>query len=248
MEDRVKRPFIAALVASALVPFVWNTGVLYGREVPKIKGVVIDPMNALIPSVTVIFTKLDQQPIAMTSVTTGDDGSYSISLGPGTYEVTASHTGFCPGHRADLLLHENDEIQIDFQLLVCAFMDPVELPPLAESLPTVIPPGEQGNGYGEEQLGAIASTGLHPFVLFGRRDQQADAVVYHGLLNNKTELPPTFSYNFTTLKAKTLIYIAKDSSIEAIDNVIWQDGRQTRRRGRVKLFLVGEYPKLLSEE
>lgn len=244
----MKPLFIAALVASALLPWVWNTEVLYGKEEPTIKGVVIDPMNALIPSVTIIFTKLDQQPIAMTSVTTGDDGSYSTSLGPGTYEVTASHTGFCPGHRANLLLHENDEIQIDFQLLVCAFMDPVELPPLAESLPTIIPPGERGNGYGEEQLSPIASTGLHPFILFGRRDKQAGAIVYHGLLNNRTELPPTFSYNLTTLKARTLIYVAKDSSIEAIDNVTWQDGRQTRRRSRVKVSIVGEYPKLLFEE
>lgn len=58
----------------------------------KISGVVRDATGAGIPGVTVTAT--NQATNASQTTTTGNDGSYTLSVAPGAYNVTASIVGF----------------------------------------------------------------------------------------------------------------------------------------------------------
>lgn len=221
---------------------------VHGKEQSTIvKGLVTDPNNSLVGGATIIFTRVDQHPIVITSSITADDGSYSIALEPGTYELSARRTGFCVERRASIRLHENLEVRIDFQLPVCAYVHPVRIPIPETSTKPFKLPGAAG-GYGEEELSAISSTGLRPLILFGGREQRTGSIVYHGLAYGGNELLPVFTYNLTTLRSDILIYNSKDGSIEGIGNATWQDTKNTWQGKRIRLSIEGEHPKVLLSE
>jgi iron complex outermembrane receptor protein len=75
-----------ALVALTFPPPAW------AQPDSRITGVVRDATGAGIPGATVIAT--NQTTRGSTTATTGNDGSYSVSVMPGPYSVAASVTGF----------------------------------------------------------------------------------------------------------------------------------------------------------
>ena len=80
------------VTAVAIVLLTFGTLASAQDPVGKISGAVRDALGAGIPGVTVTATN----PATNTSqtTTTGNDGSYSFSLAPATYSVTATLTGF----------------------------------------------------------------------------------------------------------------------------------------------------------
>jgi carboxypeptidase family protein len=68
------------------------------------RGVVVDPSNRPIPAVTVAIKRNGD---TIETATTDDIGLFSFdSLPEGTYQVTASVTGFQTGHYNVILLHK----------------------------------------------------------------------------------------------------------------------------------------------
>jgi hypothetical protein len=239
----MKCTFIAIVAACALGCQLLSNQVVSKGDAATVRGVVTDPMDAVIPRVSVVFAGQDEERIAVTTY----DGSYEISLEPGTYEVTARLAGFCPGHRSAIRLLENSEAQVDFQLVDCGFINWIEIPVIDPAAP-IRPPRAEGNLYGEEKLNPIPATGLRPLVLYGRREEKGDSTLYFGLLDNKRQLPAVFTYNLITLRATTLIYSNKDYSIEALGGVVWKDGKQAWRGSRIKVALNEESPKTVLRE
>lgn len=74
------------VIAVALVAFVSSAPAWAQGQGGKISGVVRDTTGATIPGVTVTAT--NQATSASETATTGNDGSYSLSVAPGAYNVT----------------------------------------------------------------------------------------------------------------------------------------------------------------
>ena len=82
----------ALVLLGALVALAWSGPVRAQGTEGKLVGVVRDTTGAVVPGVTVTATH--QSTGASRNTTTGDDGSYSLALSPGSYNVTASLPGF----------------------------------------------------------------------------------------------------------------------------------------------------------
>ena len=80
------------VIAVALVALVCGAPVRAQGQAGKISGVVRDTTGAVIPGVTVTATNRASNDSETT--TTGNDGSYSLSVAPGAYEVTMLLLGF----------------------------------------------------------------------------------------------------------------------------------------------------------
>jgi uncharacterized membrane protein len=79
------------VIVAALVALVWGAPAAAQGQ-GKITGVVRDTTGAALPGVTVTAT--NPATTASETTTTGDDGSYSLSVAPGAYTVTIAILGF----------------------------------------------------------------------------------------------------------------------------------------------------------
>lgn len=101
------RTVIAALL------IVWSSGVA-SAQVPQVNvtGVVRDATGAVMPGVIVTATQQDKN--VSRSATTGADGTYSFTLEPGTYIVTAAAPGFRKA--SETVQVSGTSRQVDFSL------------------------------------------------------------------------------------------------------------------------------------
>ena len=92
--------------------------VLYGAPAytqdGRLSGVVRDTTGAGVPGATVTIT--NQATSATQVVTSGGDGSFSVTLAPGTYTVTASLRGFGRQTRRDVKLDTATPATVEFAL------------------------------------------------------------------------------------------------------------------------------------
>ena len=85
------RSWRLVVVVVVLVPLIGG-GPASAQSDGRVSGVVRDATGAVIPGVTVTAT--NQATKDSRTATTAGDGSYSLSLAPGSYQVTASIPGF----------------------------------------------------------------------------------------------------------------------------------------------------------
>ena len=146
--------------------------------------------------------------------------------------------GFCEGRRAAFSLRADAKVQFDFDLILCAYIDPAYSSSNggpAFSLPA------RTDIYQSETLGTIGAANLRPYVLFGKRQQHDDVTDYSGLIVMDRELPVVYTYNLLTVKSASLTYSRKDSSVHATGHVVLQDGSNTRYGSSLDLtFDMGE--------
>jgi carboxypeptidase family protein len=212
---------------------------------PTVRGIVTDPLNSRIAGASVLFVKPGQEKVAVTE----NDGSYEISIDPGTYALSVRAAGFCLGHRSGIILRKHSQARIDFQLVECGIIDSIQPPqPNGRQQSLIRPPGPDGNGYGEESLNPVPPTGLHPFILFGHREEKGDRLVYIGLERKKSSLPAVFTFNLTTIKANTIVYDARNKSVEGLGEVSWQDGEHIWHGKRIDLVISGDSPRVVLKE
>ena len=84
-----RRRFVMAV---AMVALICGTRAWAQAPGERINGVVRDALGGGIPGVTITAT--NQTTNASQTTTTGNDGSYSFTLAPGAYSVTAALSGF----------------------------------------------------------------------------------------------------------------------------------------------------------
>src|SRR6516225_8163580 len=91
--------------------------VTHGQVAAHIKGTVTDPSGAGVPSATV--TAKDTETGVSRNTTTDADGTYLfLALPVGTYELTASKSGFHDSTRNGIHLNASQEVTIDVRLQV----------------------------------------------------------------------------------------------------------------------------------
>jgi len=105
-----RRTLFAAFIALTL-------GALTGwaeAQDGRITGVVRDPSGAALPGATITVT--NQATNASQTATAGADGSYSVSVPPGTYSVAATLKGFGRQSHRDITVAAGGSVTSDFNL------------------------------------------------------------------------------------------------------------------------------------
>jgi hypothetical protein len=87
------------------------------QETATVTGRVLDPANAIVPNATVTVLNVETQ-IASKALT-NDDGLYILSgLPPGNYRIEAAKPGFKTVIKPDVILHVQDVVAINFDMIV----------------------------------------------------------------------------------------------------------------------------------
>lgn len=101
----------------ALAVMLGSTASAQAQVTGRIKGMVIDPSGAGVPSATV--TVKNTETGVSRSAMTESDGTYLfLALPVAVYEVTVSKSGFRDSSRSGIQLNVNQEVSIDLQLQV----------------------------------------------------------------------------------------------------------------------------------
>jgi carboxypeptidase family protein len=201
----------------------------------EVTGTVTDRHGRYVDGARLLFVSGDRRTIVQTT----DDGTYTIRLVPGIYVLRVMDARFCESRRGEFALKAEAQVRFDFDLVDCDFVDYFFPGHRAED-PYPVPPRQPGE-YGEEELKAVSPAGLRPLVMYGDRKEEPVAIHYSFLVHAESKLPVVFTYDLLTIKADNLTYYPKDGSIEAVGNVTWQDGHETRLGSRATVsFRSGE--------
>lgn len=121
-------PCLSPGVHSRYLALLFASSLFAQFETATLTGVVTDPAAALVPRVMV---RLTNQATNVESVAvTDDDGRYTFTaLRPGTYQLTASATGFKQYSSTDLILQVNQSARVDIQLTVAKYPSASRSPP-----------------------------------------------------------------------------------------------------------------------
>jgi len=137
------------------------------------------------------------------------------------------------------LLKTGSEVRFNFQLPVCGIWDSEGIPSTSTArLP---------DRYQEEELSAIAN-GVRPLVMFGKRETHGLTIQYSGFEYHGRKYPVVYTYDLLTIEATTLIYTVRNNSVEAIGDVVWQDGRQEQRGTRAHVLYINKKPQIHLDE
>ncbi len=228
--------FLAYAVAAWTIALGTSCRCARTQEGPKavVTGTVVDAMQASITDAEVNLSGNGGK----YQVETTSDGTYTVSVEPGMYEIRVRRPGFCDARRAMFILNSGARVELDFQLLACAIVDNMYNVTDGSPLP---PPPVLHDRYQFQLLDPIKPSGLRPLVSFGDRREGGDLVLYSQLNLLDRYFPVVYTYDLLTIRADSLAYSRKDSSITATGNVVCQDGKGTRRGSRIRvIFDKGE--------
>jgi hypothetical protein len=211
---------LASLVMVALLGGFASAAL--GQEATgTLTGTITDPQNAAMAGVNVVVhnsdTGVDQRP-----VTTNESGIYQIPLlQPGTYDVTASQTGFATLQRKGVLLQVGQTVRIDIAMTVASQQSLVTVTtevPILETEKT-----EQSQNVSEALVSnlPVSSRRWEQFALLTpgvNYDGSAGAISVHGinsLYNNNSVdgANNNSSYNATTRGGENDGYLYSSDSI-----------------------------------
>jgi iron complex outermembrane receptor protein len=102
------------LLSAALLSLISGVAAYAQPSQGRISGAVRDSTGAALPGATVTVT--NQATNAAQTVTTSSDGTYSVTVGPGTYAVAVALRGFTRQSRRDLKLDAAATLTADFTL------------------------------------------------------------------------------------------------------------------------------------
>ncbi len=127
-----------------------------------ISGIVRDVQGAAMPGVAIEARNLATNDITRT--TSNETGLYAFPVMPiGTYQVTASFSGFKKAVRDNLEVRVGDQLQQDFTLELGAASDQITVVAGTELLQELA--SDKGQVVGEESLRDTPSVGRNPFLL-----------------------------------------------------------------------------------
>lgn len=110
------KPKFAMLTICAVFIF-WQPVGRAQADTATITGRVLDPLNATIPNATITILNVDTQITHQT--VTNNDGLFVVSgLLPGNYRIEAGKAGFKTVIKPDVVLHIQDVVAINFNMIV----------------------------------------------------------------------------------------------------------------------------------
>jgi hypothetical protein len=187
-----------------------------------IRGVVTDIRDSRVLKVTLVFSSTVQTYRTDTST----DGTYSVVVQPGTYEVTVvPPNGFCRSKRAAFTAQVDANIELDFQVWVC--------------------PSDIYCCYQFAELAPVNDTGLKPLVLYGEMRDENHARVYTGAhFPLQPQYPVILTFNLLTVRCDRLLYDPGSHALTATGNVTWQSGKESGSGKQFEIQLNGSVPKV----
>lgn len=205
-------------VATISVVMLMVLSPAHGRGLSRISGKIYDHAESTVVGALVIFESTAEHQ----STRTLEDGTYSIDLSPGVYEVRVPRNGFYRMRRSPLLVKNHSLTGIDFQLVVeISDTDALQ--------------------YSEEELN-IANLPIRALLQFGKRSEHG-VVEYKGISEQGSYIRPVFTYDHWTLRADTLTYDPGTMTLSGAGSVIWQDGKTTKNVRHLRISL-GNPPRI----
>src|SRR5213083_482388 len=131
------RTFSRFMISAVLgiVGTLYGVSTLAQNVTGSIVGHVTDQSGAVIPNVKVEVKNLGTGQVR--AMATNDAGDYTATLlQPGTYEVTASASGFKTGVQTNITLEVEHAVRADFTLMVGSVTELVEVTGRAVTLDT----------------------------------------------------------------------------------------------------------------
>ena len=191
----------------------------------SVEGVITDILDARISDGTLIFGAGTTEYTAQTRA----DGTYSIKLKPGTYQVTISSRNFCTVRRAAFVLQNHFTLRLNFQMWVC-------------------PTDTQFIQFTE--LAEVSNTHLKPIIQFAQEDMRGELRIFRGPYTDNDgtghprKYPAVFTFNLLTVQADVLLYSSSRHLLTATGNASWENGSVTGTGQSVEIELVGFTPRL----
>ena len=195
-----------------------------------VEGVVVDINKARIANATVTFWSGVDKSITQTQ----QDGTYSITLKPGTYEMSVRQPGFCSFRRASFVLAERASARFGLQMWVC--------------------PTDSPNYIQYAELDEVPHTNLKPVILFGTAEPQGEMRHFYGRMTSDDgtgharKYPVVLTFNLLTVKADEITYLSSDHTFKAQGNVVWEDNGSIESKAvdKAEVKLDGFNPKPIS--
>jgi hypothetical protein len=199
----------------SLLLFLQFAPVSLGKPQADLKGKVTDVFGSRIADASLTLSRGRLE----ISVRTSADGTYSLRLEPGTYEMRVRGLGFCPMRRASFVLDPGAKATVDLELPTCAF-DNARSP------------------FSEEELSVQNLRRTAPLIQYGARKEKEDATVeYAGFVDQGKYFRTIFTDDLWTVRANKIEYDSVTRVLIADGDVTWQDGQTTRSAKSLELHL-----------
>jgi hypothetical protein len=186
----------------------------------NVDGVLTDVNGARISNGTLTFNNATNE----YKTQTGPDGTYSIKLKPGTYDLTVSSRYFCTVRRAAFVLNGHSALRFNFQMWVC----PTDIALIHY-----------------KELEKVASAHLRPLVLFGKSETRGDSERFIGAethddgTGHARKYPAILTFNLLTVQADEIVYNPSQGLVIARGSVSWENGDRSGRDNNMKIRLEG---------
>lgn len=176
------------------------------------------------------------------------DGSFSVSLPPGTYSLTVTAKGYCEFSQATSVTSVSQDNTLQVVLLDCSdcpamsidFVQPRIEPGVAP--PSAVDPQNMVFKYRKETLRDAISSGIRPFVLFGKRSDIGGFIDYTGLDCPGKEKLAVLQYGVGSLEAIKIRLSKRDHKVWAQGDVVVVDRRGVTRGSDVEIDLTQKTP------
>jgi Carboxypeptidase regulatory-like domain len=152
----MNRPTQRVSINIALVCFLFTAVVAWAAITGSISGVITDPSGAVTPGVTVVVTS--QATSVKHTTVTDSKGFYSVpALDVGSYDVSASQTGFRDFLEQGVKIDANSAMRVDISLQVGAVNNVVTIQ--SNALQVETENTQMGEVIGEEQIATMPLNG-----------------------------------------------------------------------------------------
>lgn len=194
----------------------------FAQSSGQVVGTVFDPYEAVVPVATITFTKGKLK----MRTTTNESGAYRVELPAGIYRVTVKRQGFLPYRRASFEVHPSESVVINIALAISHIPVGVLYIGPASKAPR-FPPDPPLN-YDLHQLVDSTKQRRELLIEYANRRKKAGLVEY----TNGTASCDSF-----LIYADKLSFFRNGTRIEAIGNVIVEDGKQRYKTNRTVVSL-----------
>src|SRR5258708_29818775 len=179
---------------------------------------------------------------AKMSLETDAYGRFEVKTREGIYTMSASQLGFCPTRRSAFYLADGVVATVELKLMVCSRYHKMKIDSEGRVSGEI---EEYSDGpYSYEELEGRWDHGIKPALLFGKRENIGENIIYPGPSFNNTQLPARLTIDLLTFKSTFLTHRPALRTLSCEGNVTWSDGQSHHSASRITIKLDSLQPRV----